>query len=113
MGVDPGGAFGNSATAICSTAPAVATSIAQTAFVFAHATNSRLPSLVSAIAFGCSPTTISPRGSSVFASNISTFAPPQSETNSVEPSGDTTHVYGSAGQLDRALHMPRLQVDRR
>src|SRR2546423_3022462 len=48
FGVDPGGAFGNSATVICSTARRDSRSIVQTAFVFAHATNRRLPFFVSA-----------------------------------------------------------------
>src|SRR2546430_10097696 len=56
FGVDPGGAFGNNAIEICSTDRRAATSMAQTALVFAHATNKRFPSFVMAIAFGCSPT---------------------------------------------------------
>ena len=71
-------------------------STTQTALVLAQATNSRLASFENTIALGCSPTAISPRLSSVAASNTSTFAPPQTETNTVFPSGDTTHVYGSA-----------------
>src|SRR5207249_5313419 len=97
FGVDPGGAFGNIATEICSDARREATSIPQTAFVFAHATNSRLPSRVIAIAFGCSPVAISPIGSSDQVSNSITPAAPQTDTNNVDPSGDTTQVYGSAG----------------
>src|ERR1043166_7708100 len=106
FGVDPGGAFGNIAIEICSTAAARATSIAQTAFVLAHATNSRRPSLVIASAFGCSPVAISPRLSSVRASKTSTFAPPQSDTYSVEPSGDTRHEYGSAGSATVRITRP-------
>src|SRR5262252_6898105 len=44
FGVDPGGAFGKSETEICSVGRRAATSIAHTAFVFAQATNSRVPS---------------------------------------------------------------------
>ena len=78
---------------------ASATSTTHTAFVFAHATNSRAPSRDSTIALGCSPTGISPRASSVVASNMSTFAPPHSDTNSVLPSRESRHVYGSAAKL--------------
>src|SRR5581483_6730620 len=79
FGVVPGGACGNIATLICSTARRDGTSTTHTAFVFAHDTNNRRPSLVTAIAFGCSPTTTSPAGWSVFASNSRTFDPPHSE----------------------------------
>src|SRR5262249_25382960 len=96
FGVDPGGALGYNAIAICSTARRPSTSRTHTALVLAQATNRRFPSLVIAIALGCSPTAISPFGSSVRASKASTFAPPQSDTNSVFPSGDTRQVYGSA-----------------
>ncbi len=48
--------------------------------------------------FGCSPTATSPVCSSVSASNISTFAPPHSDTNTVLPSGDIRQVYGSTGK---------------
>src|SRR5215475_5547372 len=41
LGVDPGGACGNNATEICSTAFISHGSIAYTAFVFAQATNNR------------------------------------------------------------------------
>ena len=41
----------------------------------------------------------SPSGASVSAANIRTFAPPQSETNSVLPSRESTHVYGSASSV--------------
>src|SRR5207244_3035117 len=92
FGVDPGGACGNIDTEICSAARPVSRSIAHTALVFAQATKRRLPSFVSAIALGCSPTAISPRGSNDHASKDNTLAPPQIETNSVLPSGDTTHV---------------------
>jgi hypothetical protein len=56
FGVEPGGALGNRPTAICSTARFEGTSIAHTAFVLAQETKRRVPSFVSAIAFGCSPT---------------------------------------------------------
>ncbi len=97
FGVDPGGACGNIDTEICSAARPASRSIAQTALVLAQATKRRLPSRVSAIALGCSPTTISPRGSNDHASSFNTFAPPQMETKSVFPSGDTRQVYASAG----------------
>jgi hypothetical protein len=70
----------------------VARSTTQTAFVFAQATKSRAPSLESTIALGCSPTAISPFGASVTGSNASTFAPPQRDTYSVAPSGETRAV---------------------
>src|SRR5207247_11357503 len=76
FGVDPGGAFGKSATEICSTARRPATSTTHTALVLAQATNRRLPSFEIAIALGCSPTAISPFDSNVLTSNISTLAPP-------------------------------------
>src|SRR5471032_1753966 len=96
FGVDPGGASGNIEILTRSTACLAATSTTHTAFVLAQATNRRLPSRVSAIALGCSPTAISPFGSNDHASNMRTFAPPQIDTNRVRPSADTTHVYGSA-----------------
>ena len=92
LGVDPGGEFGKSATEICSFAVIAAMSTTHTALVLAHATNSRPASFDHTIAFGCSPTATSPRFSSVAASNISTLAPPQTDTTTVLPSGDTTHV---------------------
>jgi len=39
-------------------------------------------------------------------SYIRIFAPPHSDTNSVEPSGETRHVYGSAGRLIVCCTMP-------
>src|SRR5579863_9466368 len=99
FGVDPAGASGYSDTEICSIAFARATSTTQTTFVLAHATNSRAPSTDHAIAFGCSPTATSPFSARVAGSNSITRAPPQRETYSVVPSGDSRHVYGSAGSL--------------
>ena len=98
FGVDPGGACGKSATPICSTARrAWRDRSTQTAFVLAHATNRRAPSLDSSIAFGCSPTCDrSPWLRAWPASNSRTLAPPQSDTNSVWPSADTSAEYGSA-----------------
>ncbi len=96
FGVAPGGAFGNSATEICSFAVFDATSTTHTLLVFAQATNSLAPSFDRTMAFGCSPTTTSPRFSSVAASKARIFAPPQTDTNTVLPSGDVRQVYGSA-----------------
>ena len=98
LGVDPAGACVPSATEICSPAFRAATSTTQTALVLAHATNSRAPSRLRTIAFGCSPTVTSPFGASVQASSMTIFAPPQTETNSVWPSAERTHVYGSASR---------------
>ena len=80
LGVEPGGALGESATPIRSTVWRVARSTTETALVLAQATKSRRASLEKAIAFGCSPTAISASGASVFGSSTSTFAPPQTET---------------------------------
>ncbi len=77
FGVVPTGALGYSATGNLLPCGRVARSITQTAFVFAHATNRRRPSLENANAFGCSPTGNSPAGSRVTASNARTRAPPQ------------------------------------
>jgi hypothetical protein len=80
FGVEPGGARGESATAIFSAATRVATSTTQTAFVLAHATKRRRPSFENCIAFGCSPTRISSIGASVLGCSTAIFAPPQTET---------------------------------
>ena len=96
FGVVPTGALGYSATEICSFAVFDCWSMTHTAFVFAHATKSRPPSFDRSIALGCGPTAISPSDSSVSAANIRTLPPPQSDTNSVRPSAETTAVYGSA-----------------
>src|SRR6266542_4686897 len=92
FGVVPTGAFGYNATEICSFAVRDARSTTQTAFVLAHATNNRVPSFDSSIALGWPPTGISASGSSVSAANMRTFDPPQSDTNTVLPSPDTTAV---------------------
>ena len=92
LGVVPGGAFGKSATEICSRAVMAGRSIAQTLFVLAQATKSRAPSCESAIALGCSPTATSPVMASVAGSSARTFAPPHSDTNSVAPSRESTAV---------------------
>ena len=105
LGVLPGGRAGASAIEICSLAARAARSTTQTALVLAQATNRR-PSLASAIALGCSPTGISPRGSRVAASKRSTLAPPQSETSTVPPSGVTRVVYPSAGSSNSLTTLP-------
>src|SRR5262249_36460762 len=92
FGVEPAGASRPRATEICSVAVFAAGSTTHTAFVFAQATNSRLPSFERTIAFGCSPTATSPFTASDEGSSISTFAPPQTETKSVWPSGDRIQV---------------------
>jgi hypothetical protein len=74
---------------ICSSASPRAVSIDQTAFVLAHATNNLEPSRENRSAFGCSPTGISRRTSRVFVSMAMTFAPPQTDTYTIEPSGET------------------------
>ena len=80
FGVEPGGAFGESATPICSTALRVARSTTHTAFVLAQATKRRFWSFENAIAFGCSPTAISASGRSVRGSRTATREAPQTET---------------------------------
>ena len=79
LGVDPGGALGESAMPIRSVTRREARSTAQTAFVFAQATNSVRPSFDSTIAFGCSPTGTSAITASVRGSSARTRAPPQTE----------------------------------
>ena len=80
FGVLPTGAFGYSATEICSFAVPDARSTTHTALVFAQATNSRLPSAERSIAFGCPPTSNSAVCFRVTGSKARTFPPPQSET---------------------------------
>src|SRR5258708_510698 len=92
VGVDPTGAWVPSATEICSPAFQAATSTTHTALVLAHATNSRAPSRLRTMAFGCSPTATSPFDASVHGSSIRTLAPPHTDTNKVCPSGDSTQV---------------------
>src|SRR5215472_11198907 len=106
FGVEPGGASGNIDTPIRSTTRRVSTSITETVLVFAQATKRRASSFVSTIAFGCSPVAISPAASSVHASNINTFAPPQSDTNNVSPSCETVTLYGSAANSTVRITRP-------
>ena len=95
--MDVGGACGYRLVETCSIGSHENVSNTQTAALLPQATNSRLPSLESGIAFGCSPVGSSSIGSSESAVNPITRAPPHSETYTVLPSGETTHVYGSAG----------------
>ena len=59
--------------------------------------NNRLPSADRTIALGCSSTQSSPIRVSDAVENAWMRDPPQSDTYTVLPSADTTHVYGSAG----------------
>jgi hypothetical protein len=79
FGVEPGGAFGESAMPICSAARRDARSTTHTAFVCAQATKSRAPSFESAMAFGCSPTGIAATGARVRGSRTAMRAPPQTD----------------------------------
>jgi hypothetical protein len=106
LGVAPGGAFGESAMAMRSATRRVARSIAHTAFVLAHATNSVRASLEKAIAFGCSPTVTSAVTASVRGSSASTRAPPQTDTYTAPPSGAGRTAYASAASVARASTRP-------
>src|SRR5579864_2709322 len=92
LGVVVCGASGNSAVEMSSSGSPENVLKTLTTELFALATNRRLPSSDSAIALGCSSVSsviVSRRGLTAYAR---TWWPPQSETNTVCPSGDTTQV---------------------